>query len=678
MTATALLTIHGVQFSSQPPVATSGAPGEGNCSGCHTGNPVNGGAGGVQISLADASGNPVTQYAPGQTHLVTVRATHPMFSRFGFQATALLADNTAAGNFPAPGSGMSVQTSGGRQYVGHTSSGVFTPLMGEKTWVFNWEAPPTDAGTITFYVAANAVNGNGTTSGDFVYTASRSFSALVPPPTIVVSPSNEDRRSAGRTVSVAFTVAGGSFAADNVFTAELSNAMGDFANATTLGSEPGTGSGSIVGVVPVNIASGAGYKIRVRASSPAATSEPSAQNYRGVPLPVINWPTSLNLCVGAVLNLPAPNLPGAQYIWTRNGQLLPETGHTLAVSAPGNYSLSLTDECGSTVEASVVVVGVEPQIPVVTRTGNTLSSSPAQTYQWYFNGTAVVGANQADYSPTQDGTYTVEVVDSNGCTAVSAPFEFVFDPGAPTLSLQYSGGNVCAGTNITVEISTSGTFGANNVFRLELSDTTGNFAAPTLLGTQTIAGTFNVVLPKTLPAGGGYRMRALATDPATISPPTEPFAVFAAAPEVQIVMDGNALTVVPQPTGATLTWKLDGSPYNGPLDGSQPDGTYVAVTTTPNGCVFESEPYVYVAGSRLEAAASNLVVFPHPVSQKAQIALGSRAGWKAVLFNLEGKAVPARITDDGTLDATELPAGLYELKIVLDGREYRRKIVVQR
>ncbi len=675
---TALLTIRGVQYSSAPPAGTTGAPGEGNCTGCHAGNPLNGGGGSVQIGLTDAQGNPLSGYIPGQTHNVTVYATHPNFTRFGFSTTALTSDNNAAGNFPNPGMGMGVQTANGRQYVGHTSSGTNSPVAGEMTWTFPWQAPATDVGNLTFYVCVNAVNGNGNTVGDFVYTASRTFAAFVPPPTIAVLPLNDDKLCAGKFVSIEFTVSGGSFGADNVFSAELSAPNGAFDNPTVIGSEPGTTSGNIGATVPLNIAPGTGYKIRIRASSPAAVSQPGVQNLRSVPPPVVNWPPTLNLCAGATVNLPAPNLPGAQYVWVRDGQSLPETGPVLTADQPGVYSLSLTDECGATVEASVTVVEVEPQIPSISRTGNTLTSSAAQSYQWYFNGTAIQGATQVSFEATESGIYTVQIVDANGCTATSEPFDFVFDPNAgPSISTQYTGGDVCAGSDIIVEFTASGSFGAGNQFRLELSNENGEFSTPTTLATQAGLGAFNAALPKTTPAGTGYRLRVNATDPVVVGTATASFTVFAAAPEVEIVRQGAALTVSPEPTGATLTWQLDGALYQGPLDGTQPEGTYTVVVVTADGCRFESEPYVFSLSSIEEFWNNAVSVYPNPAGRQMYIEFPFVSSWNVNLYDLTGKVVPFFIKD-GVIDVSTLDDGVYVLKMASGGREYRRKVVVKR
>lgn len=155
-------------FSSGPPAGHTGAPSEFNCAECHL--IVEPGAGRLSVSA------PPT-YVPGQTYQITVRHTNADATRvrWGFQLTALAADNTKAGEL-WPTDALTQLTAGGpdmnspRQYIEHTSAGTFAGQRDGAAWTFNWTAPAVDVGPITFYVAGNQANGDGNTSGDFIYT----------------------------------------------------------------------------------------------------------------------------------------------------------------------------------------------------------------------------------------------------------------------------------------------------------------------------------------------------------------------------------------------------------------------------------------------------------------------------------------------------------------------------
>jgi hypothetical protein len=58
--------------------------------------------------------------------------------------------------------------------------------------------------------------------------------------------------------------------------------------------------------------------------------------------------------------------------------------------------------------------------PIINRLSNTtLQSSPAASYQWYFNGAIISGATSQTYTATENGYYSVAVSDVSGCSASS-------------------------------------------------------------------------------------------------------------------------------------------------------------------------------------------------------------------------------------------------------------------
>ncbi len=147
-------------FSDGPPPGFTGAPGEQTCTSCHSGT---GTAGTFTIMQPQA-------YVPGQTYAITVTHVNPDTSRikWGFQLTALAGD-TMAGSFSDAAGGIT-QIVGGinRDYIEHTQAGTFANQTGGAQWTFNWTAPATDLGPVTFYAAGNQADGNGSASGDII------------------------------------------------------------------------------------------------------------------------------------------------------------------------------------------------------------------------------------------------------------------------------------------------------------------------------------------------------------------------------------------------------------------------------------------------------------------------------------------------------------------------------
>ncbi len=154
---------------SGPPPSFTNAPGEGNCTACHSDFPVNTGKGSVVIS-----GVP-TEYVPGSSISVTVTTTQFNTIAFGFQITAIDSLGNGVGSF-STGTQNTVQITTamvdgrGREYVEHTIDG--TTGSGSRSWTFTWLAPSTDVGPITFYAAGNGADDDGSTANDFIFTTS--------------------------------------------------------------------------------------------------------------------------------------------------------------------------------------------------------------------------------------------------------------------------------------------------------------------------------------------------------------------------------------------------------------------------------------------------------------------------------------------------------------------------
>jgi hypothetical protein len=162
--------------SNSAPASTTGAPDEADCttSGCHQSFGTNSGSGSLAINFA----NGLTNYTPGKTYTLTLEVNQSSLVRFGFQMVALKnKDNKNVGVFtPIDGTRNQVTTGFGnlsdRKYITYTFKSTSTQTAGKNTWTFNWTAPQTDEGPVTFYAAAIAANNDGSDLGDYCYTTS--------------------------------------------------------------------------------------------------------------------------------------------------------------------------------------------------------------------------------------------------------------------------------------------------------------------------------------------------------------------------------------------------------------------------------------------------------------------------------------------------------------------------
>jgi uncharacterized repeat protein (TIGR01451 family) len=163
-------------FSAGPPPGYTAAPGEEPeaCAECHV--PTDVGTGHFTISAPQT-------YIPGQTYPITVTHTNadPTRVRWGFELTVLDTSDEKAGNLQSLDGTTQILNNAGpggaRQYIEHTSVGTFVGQQNTASWTFNWTAPPTDIGFVTFYAAGNQANNDGNTSGDNIY---KTFVAAAP------------------------------------------------------------------------------------------------------------------------------------------------------------------------------------------------------------------------------------------------------------------------------------------------------------------------------------------------------------------------------------------------------------------------------------------------------------------------------------------------------------------
>lgn len=153
-----------VDSSAHSPGGKTGSPADGStCVQCHSGA-VQTATGWISTSI------PIEGYQPNGEYLITLTANHTGVAKMGFELTAENSSGQKSGSFALINSSETGLTNGNNA-VTHTSGGT-TPTGDSRTWEMVWLAPDNDEGTVTFYAAINAANGNGTTSGDVIYNTS--------------------------------------------------------------------------------------------------------------------------------------------------------------------------------------------------------------------------------------------------------------------------------------------------------------------------------------------------------------------------------------------------------------------------------------------------------------------------------------------------------------------------
>ncbi|HIA66080.1 TPA: hypothetical protein EYN98_08435, partial [Candidatus Poribacteria bacterium] len=161
-----LVGLHSFSFarSGKPPTAAngksySGAPGESTCLSCH-GDSSNG-----SLTISDLP----DAYQGELPYTIKVKLSQSGRIRWGFVMTALDTDGNQAGTFETADGNTQTFSSGGRQYIGHTSTGTAAGQQDSQTWTLRWIAPASSLGNVTFYASGNAANNNGENTGDNGY-----------------------------------------------------------------------------------------------------------------------------------------------------------------------------------------------------------------------------------------------------------------------------------------------------------------------------------------------------------------------------------------------------------------------------------------------------------------------------------------------------------------------------
>ncbi len=155
------------------------SPGEGTCSSCH--------GGGFSSSSSTTfnsfpafsiNQNGDAEFMPDSVYQIDVVLNASGFSKFGFAAQILSSSLVNSGTLQAAGSGVKFLNAGQKRTAVHNTPK--TAAANTATFTFHWKAP--HQGDATLYAIGNAVNGNGSTSGDYVMSPASMALVAAPAP----------------------------------------------------------------------------------------------------------------------------------------------------------------------------------------------------------------------------------------------------------------------------------------------------------------------------------------------------------------------------------------------------------------------------------------------------------------------------------------------------------------
>lgn len=238
--------------------------------------------------------------------------------------------------------------------------------------------------------------------------------------------------------------------ADNVYNVELSNSSGVFTTPTVLTTSNATTSSVTVSFAMPTTVNGTNYKIRIKSTSPVATSPNSdafAANFAifNMPFTINNNDSNQSFCENSGYELSVDEgvnsplqYPQLVYKWFKNGNPISgQTSSSLNVTSEGNYYVQVDyGTCNNNAYSNAVSMFAipTPELAIATETGATefcdnewltlitSNISPTNSYQWYLNNEAIPNATSETYSATEAGSYFLKIETTN-CDLTSNTIE---------------------------------------------------------------------------------------------------------------------------------------------------------------------------------------------------------------------------------------------------------------
>ncbi len=413
--AAGFLAVSSILNTGGPGGGYTNAPGEANCTSCHSGTlnqtPAN------LANLTLSAGFTANGYIPDSIYTVTVSYSQAGINKFGFQITSLRTDNDAfVGTFTA-GTGNSKVTANisgsSREYIQHNSGG--TSGSGSRSWTFTWRAPSTNVDTITFYAVVNATNSNSSTSGDQIYAKEFKIPVSNVLPTAI-------RAVSKTTVCAGDTVTYYGSGTNNPTSYRWRFQVGSPAIVTTQNvirtyNFPGTFWDTLWVTNAKGQSEPIGNSITVISGATANITAISPND---------------TACVGDSITLSANTGAGLKYLWNTGNPA--DTLSTLKVGQDGSYAVTVTNASGCSKQSTPAnIIFFAPPAPVLVAStaadtlceGDSFSvsvnGSGISTYAFYDQGVLKQSGSSNTYTTSDLGNHSIRVEAGNGfCTVLSA------------------------------------------------------------------------------------------------------------------------------------------------------------------------------------------------------------------------------------------------------------------
>ncbi|MEM1324663.1 MAG: gliding motility-associated C-terminal domain-containing protein [Bacteroidota bacterium] len=322
--------------------------------------------------------------------------------------------------------------------------------------------------------------------------------------------------------------------------------------------------------------------------------------------PYVNLGEDKLLCGRERIELDATNFE-ADYLWSTGS-----TNPIISVREAGTYSVTVTDDCGTTIDEITLTYQEEPILDLGENQqicpGDQLTldaTTPNATYLWQDGSTA------STFNVRQSGTYTVSV--TTVCGTITDEIEFTY---VPALSLDLGGDqSLCGTTELTLDATNE-----NATYLWQDGSTDATFT-PTTSGTYTVTVTsacesLSESVEITFGEGITFDLG-----------------------EDQELCDGESITLNPQIDNADLVWQ-DGS--TNPTFEVSESGTYWLEVTTDCDTFRDSVIVIYVTPPTVDLGADR------QLCEDEELTLSIEAGDYTIIWQDGSSANDFIVSQSGT------------------------------
>lgn len=382
------------------------------------------------------------------------------------------------------------------------------------------------------------------------------------------------------------------------------------------------------------------------------------KNHASVPPSISS--TGDSICQGGTVMLSAEGLPGSEFSWIRNGQVMNETGLSVSAGIQGSYQVS-ENRCGNIFVSTPFVLTVH-SIPVVTAID--ASGCPGEA----LNLTGLPSGGMFSVPTPYSGppvSYHYTYTDGNGCTATASALVYRHQVHLPTISA--SSYSVPVNDDPLVLVSDSGT----------------HYSGPGVSG--------NLFYPEPAGIGGPYLIEVSYTDhngcvlsnhtEITVLPPCRNIGEIPVI-EVEdvLVAEGNLIRLKAMNAGQfDLIWKISGDVI------SNPDINQTEVFVSTAAEMLEVE--LWYINTCSDSAFIRKIIYPqmksgwflYPNPVKDQLMVKGKGLRYIGMTDISGKRIQTGqvtiIQDQIFINTDNLDAGVYFITVLENGKETRKRFL---